>query len=167
MIQVLRPFKIQPSLVPLGPRLHRKDVGPGLGLAGGVGTEQAAVAQPRQVPLFLRLACRTPDRHRDRPERRAGRENQPGVAAAVSQALHCRDRRQQVLAPAAIIRRHRQALDAEPRASPVALAPELAAAFALDRIGVGKLVPRELDGRVVPVPLRFRKGEFHDRVGLA
>ena len=52
MIQVLRPFKIQPSLVPLGPRLHRKDIRPGFGLAGGVGAQQAAVAEPGRYRCF-------------------------------------------------------------------------------------------------------------------
>ena len=33
--------------VPLGPRLHRKDVRAGIGLAGGVGSQQAAVAEAR------------------------------------------------------------------------------------------------------------------------
>ena len=103
--------------VPLGARLHGEDIRSGFGLAGGVGPEQAAVAETGQVALFLGLGAERQDRHRDRPERGTGREDQPRVGTAVAQALDGRDGRQQVFALAAVFGRHGQAQDAEARRS--------------------------------------------------
>src|SRR5205807_2706110 len=111
----------------LGAGPHAEDVGTRLGLAGAIGPEEAAVAQAGQVAPLLGLGAEDHDRHRDGPERSVEREDQARVGTAVTQSLHGGDGRGQVLALPAVLRRDGQARDAEPRATRVTLAPELAA----------------------------------------
>ena len=70
-------------------------------------------------------------------------KTRPGVGTAVAQSLDGRDGRRQVLTLAAVLGRNRQAQDAEPRASLVALAPELAALFPARGVRVDQLFPSE------------------------
>ena len=149
-----------------GARLHAEDIGAGPGLAGGVGPEQPAVAEARQVALFLGLGAERQDRHGDRPDRGTRAENQARVGTAVAQSLDGRDGRRQVLALAAVFGRDGQAQDAEPRTSLVTLAPELAALFPARGVGIDQLFPGEPQGRVVPMLLSFREGKIHHRVHL-
>ena len=137
MIQVLRPFKIQPSRCRSARVCIEKISEPASGSLAALAPSRLPSQSPGRYRRFLRLGAEGQDRHRGRPERRAGGEDQARVGAAVSQALHGRGRGQQVLAAAAVFRRHGQALDAEAGAAPVALTPELSPSFALDRIGVG------------------------------
>ena len=82
------------------------------------------------------------DRHGCRPQRRSDRENQPGIDAAITEALERRYGCQQVLTAPAVFNRHGQALHSELGAALVAFSPELAFLFSLDRNRVGKFFAR-------------------------
>ena len=55
-------------IVPDGPGLHAEDIRTRPGLAGGVGTEQPAVAEARQVASLLSFGAERHHRHGDRPQ---------------------------------------------------------------------------------------------------
>ena len=152
-----------PAVAPaLGAGGHAEDVGAGLGLAGPVGAEAAAVAQARQVAGLLGLGAEGEDRHRDRPERGVQREDQPGVGAAVAQALHGGDRRGDVGPLAAVLGGHRQPEDPEPAAPLVTLPPELAPLLTSERVRIDKLLAAEPRRGVVPLLLLLGQSEVHD-----
>ena len=114
VIQVLRPFRTQPSPWRSARVCHAEDSEPASGSLAALAPSSRPSHRPGRYAPLLGLGAEREDRHRDRPERGVDREDQARVGAAVAQALHRRDGRRQVLAPAAIFGRHRQPGHAEP-----------------------------------------------------
>ena len=145
-------------------RPHAEDVGAGVGLAGRVGADAAAVAQPGQVPLALRLGAVLQDRNGVGPQMRVEREEQALVASAVAQAFHHGQQRRQAQAQPAVLFGDRHGQHAEVRA----LAPRVE----VERLGgvcgddvIGQRLTGKRDGRVLQ-PMQVLV-EFHGPVHVS
>ena len=131
VIQVLRPLRIQRSPRRSARVRMAKMSEPASGSLAPLAPSRLPSHRPGRYRRFWASVPKDDDRHRDRPQGGIEREDQPRVGTAVAQALHGRDGRRQVLAPAAVLLGHGQARDAEPGASGVPLAPEPGVSAAL------------------------------------
>ena len=135
-------------------RAQAISIGPALGFAHGVAPDQCPMAKSRQIFFLLLLSAEGHQRRASRPHVGVEGEQQAVVAASVAQALQRADRRERIAAEAAVLDRHRQALDALGPAFGPSLAVEHAASVVLDEIVV-QLGRGETLERVKQLPLRL------------
>ena len=165
-MKVLVPVDAKARALGLRAGPQREGIGPGAGLRHRVHADQRPVAKAGEVAPPLVLVAVLPQRDDARQEVGAEGEHEAAVVAAVAERLQGDRAGQGVDAAAAILLRHREALDADLPASPPQLARERLVAIAFGGSGVQRLLGEAHDV-VAQDPLLFAEGEIHQASSLS